>query len=47
MDMTTEKTTEKKRKQGERGLNQFPKVTFRVIDVSMTGQPLAPLEALP
>jgi len=47
MDMTTEKTTEKKRKQGERGLNQFPKVTFRVFDVSVRGQPLAPLEALP
>jgi len=46
-ETTTEKTTDRKRKRGERGLNQFPKVTFRVIDVSATGQPLAPLEALP
>ena len=29
------------------GLNQFPKVTFRITDVSPIGQPVAPLEALP
>jgi hypothetical protein len=46
---TTETTTEtgNKRKRGERGLNQFPKVTYRVTDVSATGQPLAPAETLP
>ena len=50
-ELTTETTTEKiddrKRKRGDRGLNQFPKVTFRIIDVSPIGQPVAPLEALP
>jgi len=46
-DKTIEKTDDRKRKRGERGLNQFPKVTFRITDVSATGQPLAPLEALP
>ena len=46
---TTETTTEtgNKRKRGDRGLNQFPKVTYRVTDVSATGQPLAPAETLP
>jgi len=46
---TTETTTEtrNKMKQGERGLNQFLKVTYRVTDVSATGQPLAPKETLP
>ena len=40
---TTGTTTEtgNKRKRGERGLNQFPKVTYRATDVSATGQPLA------
>ena len=38
-EMTTE--TENKRKRGERGLHQFPKVTYRVTNVSATGQPLA------
>ena len=28
-------------------MNQFPKVTYRVTDVSATGQPLAPEETLP
>ena len=42
-----EKTSDRKRKRGEIGLNQFPKVTFRIIDVSATGKPLAPREALP
>jgi len=39
LEPTTEMTTEtrNKRKQGERGLNQFSKVTYRVIDVSVTG----------
>jgi len=46
-ETTTEKITKKERKRGERGLNQFPKVTFRVTDVSVIGQPLAPPEALP
>jgi len=46
-ETAAEKTTDKKRKQGQRGLNQFPKVTFRVIDVSTTRQPLAPSEAIP
>ena len=46
---TTKTTTEtgNKRKRGERGLNQFPKVTYRDTDVSATGQPLAPAETLP
>jgi len=46
---TTETTTEtgNKRKQGERGLNQFPKVTYRVTNVSATRQPLALEETLP
>ena len=46
-EKTTEKTDDRKRKRGDRGLNQFPKVTFRITDVSPTGQPLAPPEALP
>jgi len=28
-------------------LNQFPKFTFRITDVSPTGQPIAPPKALP
>ena len=46
---TTEMTTktENKRKRGERGLNQFPKVTYRVTDVSAIGQPLALEETVP
>jgi len=47
IETTTEKTDDRKRKRGERGLNQFPEVTFRITNVSVTGQPLAPLEALP
>ena len=46
-ETSTEKTDDRKRKLGDRGLNQFPKVTFRITDVSPTGQPLAPLEVLP
>jgi len=46
-EKTTEKTDDRKIKQGERGLNQFPKATFRITDVSATGQPLAPPKALP
>jgi len=34
-------------KRGERGLNQFLDDTYAIIDVSPTGQPLAPEEALP
>jgi hypothetical protein len=34
-------------KRGERGLNQFPDDTYAITDVSPTGQPLAPEEALP
>ena len=46
---TTETTTEtgNKRKRGKRGLNQFPKVTYRVTDVSAIGQPLALEKTLP
>jgi len=46
-ETTTEKTDDGKRKRGERGLNQFPNITFRITYVSATGQPLASPEALP
>jgi len=46
-EKSTEKTDDRKRKRGDRGLNLFLKVTFRITDVSPTGQPLAPPEALP
>ena len=39
-EKTTKKTDDRKRKRG-------PKVTFRITDVSPTGQPGAPPEALP
>ena len=45
MEMTSE--IENKMKQGERGSNQFQKVTYRVTDVSAIGQPLALEETLP
>jgi len=49
LEPTTETTTKtgNKRKRGERGLNQFSKVTYRVTDVSAIGQPLAQEETLP
>ena len=48
---TTGTTSPKRKRQGlkrgERGLNQFPDDTYATTDVSPTGQPLAPEEALP
>jgi hypothetical protein len=49
-DITTERSRKKKqsdRKRGDRGLNKFPNKTYKILDVSPKGQPLAPKEALP
>jgi hypothetical protein len=49
-DTTTErsrKRTQSDRKRGERGMNKFPNKTYKILDVSPKGQPLALEEALP
>jgi hypothetical protein len=50
---STETTTERSRKRkqsdrnrGDRGLNKFPDKTYKIVDVSPNGQPLAPEEAI-
>jgi hypothetical protein len=47
---TTERSRKRKQsdqKKGDRGLNQFPDKRYKISDVSMKGQPLAPEEAFP
>ena len=41
------KTKKCDRAQRDRGRNRFPEEVYRIIELSQSGEPLAPLEALP
>jgi hypothetical protein len=48
-DTTTKRSRKRKqidRKRGDRGLNKFPNKTYKILDVSPSGQPLALEESL-
>jgi len=41
------KTKKSDRARGDRGWNRFPEEVYQIIELSPSGEPLAPLEALP